>query len=119
MIFRRGNVPTIFGKELPNMRPFDLDLVRFLDTMASNLAALFDKGIGIDDNLDVQIVDYTTNAVANTQDTVAHTLKRVPEGYIVVSVDKAGVIYKSGAFTATDLLLKCNVATVVAKLIVF
>lgn len=105
-----------FGEKL---RPFDLNLVKFLDSMASNLLFLFTKGVGIPDNMDVQLIDYVTNGVANTQDTVAHTLKRVPLGYLVADVDKAGVIYKSGAFTTTNLLLKCNVATVTAKLIVF
>lgn len=119
MIYRRGNVPSIFGKELPTMRPFDMDLVRYLDSQASNLAALFDKGIGIPDNLDVDIFSYTTNAAPDTQDTVPHSLKRVPEGFIVAGLDKAGVVYQSAPFTTTDLLLKCNAASVTVKLIVF
>lgn len=118
MIFRRGNIPSVSGP-FKNLRPFDFDLVRMLDTMASNLAALFDKGIGIPDNMDVQILDYVSNAAPDTQDSVAHTLKRIPTGYIVAGLDKAGIVYTSGAFTNTALLLKCSVASAAIKLVVF
>lgn len=118
MIFRRGNVPSVLSSREP-LRPFDMDLVRFLDTLSSNLAALFDKGIGISDNMDIQILTYTSNAAPDTEDSVAHTLKRVPEGFIVIGLDKAGILYQSSAYTTAALKIKCNVASVTAKLIVF
>ena len=68
-------------------------------------------GISFRDNLDAKQVSYTSNGVANTEDTVAHTLGRVPIGFIVVSVDKGATVYKSNAFTATALKLKCTQAT--------
>lgn len=81
---------------------------------------MFDKGIRVEQQLDVDLVSYTSNAIANTEDTVAHDLKRVPLGFIVYSQDKAGVVYWSGtAHTATNLFLKNSVATVATKLIVF
>jgi hypothetical protein len=55
----------------------------------------------------------TTPAVANTEFTVAHGLGRVPMGFIVLLIDKAGIIYKGAtAWTDTDIFLKCNVASV-------
>lgn len=97
-----------------------MDLVRVVDDVVGNLAAMFDKGIRVEEGIDVDIVSYTSNAVANTEDTVSHGLKRVPLGFIVVSQDKAGVCYWSGTtHTSTNLYLKNNVATVATKLIVF
>lgn len=94
--------------------------MRVIDDVVGNLAAMFDKGIRIDQGLDIQILSYTSNAAPNTEDTVAHSLKRAPVGFIVCSQDKAGVVYWSGtAHTATNLYLKNNVATVATKLIVF
>ena len=81
---------------------------------------MFDKGIRVAEGLDIYIVSYTSNGTANTEDAVAHGLKRVPLGFIVCSQDKAGVVYASGtAHTATNLYLKNSVATVATKLIVF
>lgn len=63
------------------------------------------------------------NVVTSTADTdvlVVHKLGRVPKGYLVVSQDKAGVVY-TGTVPATvdNLTIKCNVATVTLKLLVW
>lgn len=102
-----------------NLRPFDLDLIRMLDSLSSNLSAVFDRGVNVQDNLDVQIISYVSNAVPDTEDTVAHLLKRIPAGYLVAGLDKAAVVYATSAGTVTDILLKCNLASVSVKLIVF
>ncbi len=63
---------------------------------------------------------YTTNATPDSEDTVAHGLNRVPVGFIVVNRDKAGIIYDSGGtWTTTNILLKCNVASMAATILVF
>jgi len=119
MIFRRITLPSqaIPGKPL---RQFDHDLMLALDGMVTNLMGLFDKGINIDDNLDVKEVAITTNGVADTEDGFAHTLKRVPKGYIVVKRDKAGTIYDgASAWTSTTIYLRSNVATVAATILVY
>lgn len=88
--------------------------------MIGNLADLFDKGIGIDDNLDVSTVSVTSNGSANTEDAFAHTLGRIPVGYLVVNQDKAASVYASGTtWTKTTIYLKTSVATVALKLRVF
>jgi hypothetical protein len=64
-------------------------------------------------------VTYTSNGVANTEDTVAHGLTVIPIGYLVVRQDKAGVVYSgTTAWTTTNLYLKCSVATQVTLLYV-
>lgn len=44
-------------------------------------------------NLAAQYVIYTSNAVADTEDTVPHTLGYAPQNYIPVNRDKAGIVY--------------------------
>lgn len=84
-----------------------------------NLKAILDGGISMTDNMDVSIVTYTSNATPDTQDTVAHGLGKTPTGFIPVEKDKAGDIYKSASADEANLYLKCSVASVAVKLLVF
>lgn len=73
-------------------------------------------------NLSAQYVIYTSNAVANTEDAITHTLGRVPVGCPVVAQNKAGIVYADAATTAwnnTTLSLKSSVASVTYTLLVF
>ena len=72
-------------------------------------------------NIDWVITPYTSNAVANTEDTVTHTLGRIPTGYIVVDRNKAGVIYSSqkSLWTTSTMRLKSDVASTAVTLLVF
>ena len=55
-----------------------------------------------------------TPGVVDTEFTLIHNLGRIPEGILVVSVDKAAIIYASRktSWTTTQAFFKCNVATV-------
>lgn len=65
-------------------------------------------------------VTYTANATPNTADTLTHNLGRVPQGFIVIGANLAATVYDGGgANTATTISLKCSVASVVSKLLVF
>jgi len=98
----------------------DEDLFNVLSEFTTDVIKILNGGILFSDNFDCQLVSYTSNGSADTEDTVAHGLGKVPTGYIVYSRDKAAIVYDSGtAFTATNIYLKCNVATVALKLIVF
>ena len=91
-----------------------------LFSIFEDMIDILTKGIRVEDNLDAADVSYTTNAVANTEDTVAHNLGRIPIGYWVISRDKAGVVYNGGtAWTTTNIYLKCNVASTAVRVIVF
>jgi len=99
---------------------FDKALEQELLSYTYKLAQLLNGGLGFIDNFNLQEKTYTTNAVANTEDAVAHTLGRVPSGFIVVNRDKAGVLYDSGtAWTATNIYLKCSVASTAVKIYIF
>ena len=61
-----------------------------------------------------------TTGAADTEFTVAHGLNSVPLGYLIVSRDKAGVVYNSTtAWTNENIYLKCSVATVVLVVMIF
>lgn len=112
--------PALQTAHYKNMRPFDKDLCRELDGAQKSLDAILNLGIRFEDNVDCRIVSFTSNGVANTEDSVAHTLGKVPVGYITVSVDKASIIYAGGtAWTTTAIYLKNSAATVACKIIVF
>lgn len=81
-------------------------------------------GTGVDgvdgQNIEGQWQTYTSNAVANTEDTLGHTIGSIPLGVIVVSQDKAGSLYQGPttgtAWTSTNIYLKCSVASVTFNL---
>lgn len=64
-------------------------------------------------------VNYTSNASANTQDTVPHNLGYVPKGYLVINNSNGGVVYTGAPADATNLYLKCTTASNNVTLIVF
>jgi hypothetical protein len=59
-------------------------------------------------------LDTVTPGVADTEFIVNHNLQYIPTGIIVISVDKAAIVYASqkNLWTKTQIRLKCNVATV-------
>lgn len=101
------------------LRPVDRDLFRLLEEREQILDAILDRGIFPTDNMDAVHVSYTSNGTENTEDSVAHTLGKIPTGFIVVDINKGGVVYKSDTFTATVLKLKCSTATTIVKLLVY
>lgn len=71
-------------------------------------------------NINAVWVQYVSNGVANTEDTVAHNLGRIPLGIFPGLADKVAIIYASGtAWTATNIYLKASAATVTANLLLF
>lgn len=103
--------PSFLGK---HTSPEDVQR-RFLDT-----ARAINGGIefGSPANGAVNIRGYwlntTTPGVADTEFIVTHNLNYVPTGIVVISVDKAAVVYASqkNLWTNTQIRLKCNMATV-------
>ncbi len=72
-------------------------------------------------NLDAQyrVVDFP--AAANTSQEVYHDLERTPTGYIIVGQDRAGDVYEFDytAWTETRIILRCSVASLRARILVF
>ena len=103
----------------PEVRELLKDLMRFLNDRDIDLIGLLDRGLLIADNFNGAMLEYTSNATPDTQDSVAHGLKRVPTDFIVVNRDKGAVVYKSAAFDSTNLYLKATVASTTVRLFAF
>ncbi|MCE5199812.1 MAG: hypothetical protein ABFD54_08895 [Armatimonadota bacterium] len=70
--------------------------------------------------LDAIYQNYTTNATPDTEDTIAHGLGRTPVGFVVVSIDKAGMVYKGvTAWDGTNLYLKCSITSASVTILIF
>jgi hypothetical protein len=113
---------TEIGASAPLPPPKDMREASIFGTLQdffNRLVAILNRGISFSDNIDCKLVTYTSNAVADTQDTVAHTLGRTPSGFIVYDIDKKGYVYRSASSDATNLYLKTSVSSAAVKLIVF
>lgn len=102
---------------------FDKSVEEALLRTGQQLEDILNKGIKFAENFNGQIKSHTSNAVANTEDTISHTLGRIPSGYLVLYQDKAGTLFQGPstgtAWTASNLYLKCNVASVAFSLLIF
>lgn len=102
------------------IRGLDIENSRFLSELVTALSNIMEKGIKIDDNLDLCIVTYTSNATPDTEDTITHTLRRVPIGRLVIRQDKAASFYDGGtSWDSAAIYLKCDVASVAATIVIF
>lgn len=100
--------------------PQNSNPLEILNEIQVGLEPILNRGITFSENVDIVFVQFTSSATPDAENTVAHTLGKVPTGFIVYSLDKAGVVYRSGtAFTATNIYLKVNVASVAVKILVF
>ena len=91
-----------------------------LDRLFQIIYEFLNNGLKIEDNSSVSIVTLTTSGTPDTETAIAHTLKRTPIGYFVVSKDKAGIIYDgSTSWTSTNIYLRSDVASVTTKVIIF
>lgn len=99
---------------------YDKSLDQELRDYVTNLANLLNKGLRFSDNFDMNILTVSDSGTANTEFTVAHTLKRVPIGYLPIKQSIAGSIYLgSSSWTATNIYLKCSTGNNALTLLVF
>lgn len=114
-----GQIDTRIQTGTP-ITPYEKDLSVALLTYTLRMAGIINGGINFDDNFNCDIVSVADTGLVDTEFSVAHGLKKVPEGYIVIGRNKAGTVYDSGGtWTTTALLLKCNVANCTLKILIF
>jgi hypothetical protein len=108
---------------IPTLPPprddYDTRFQAALNNFLQKVVDLFHNGSRLTDNHAGEDITYTSNATPDTEDTIPHTLKRVPTKVILVSTDKF-VNLRSGAtaWTATNLYLKADVASAAVTLYV-
>jgi len=99
---------------------FEKSLEEELLSFSGELSQILNGGLKFSDNFNAVTVNITDTGTANSENTVAHTLKRVPVGFIVVNTNKAVSAYDSGtAWTATNVYLKFNTANCNVKVLIF
>jgi hypothetical protein len=109
--------PKIFPKPADQK---DRDLFFVLDSLVSEVKAILNGGIKFSDNFDAKMVSFTSSATPDAENTVTHTLGKIPTGYIVYSRNKAAVLYDgTTAWSTTSIYLKSNVASTAFKILVF
>lgn len=110
-------------KRLKTTKPeseFDKTLETELLSAWNELSRLLNGGIKFVDNHNAETVVVADTGAVNTEFTVAHTLKRVPVGFLVVKRTGTGVVYESGtAWTTTAIYLKCTTANNAISVLVF
>ena len=72
------------------------------------------------ENIDGQFQIISDTGSADTEFTVAHSLGRVPVGFVTILNDKGGTVYDSGTtWTASNIYLKCNTANCNISIFIF
>lgn len=97
-------------------------LLEVLPQFLRQLERLFSANIGFGDGTDLENIqgkwiDYSSNGVANTDDSVTHDMGVIPVGFIVMVPPLQGAINRgSVAWTTTTVSLRCSAATQTAKI---
>ncbi len=99
---------------------FERTLESELQSYALEVAQMLNKGLFFSDNFNAATVAVADTGGADTEFTVAHSLKRIPSGYLVIRRSKAGVVYDSGTpFSATNVYLKCSAVNAAITVLIF
>jgi len=116
-----AQVRTRIKTEIPEENnSFEKGLEKELLSYSQEIAQVINKGIKFTDNFDAQIKTISDSGVADSENTVAHTLKRVPTGYLILKINKSGIVYDSGStWTDTNIYLKCNSANAAITILIF
>jgi hypothetical protein len=76
-----------------------------------------DGGNGNSENMAGEFRTVSDTGSADTEFTVSHTLGATPIGFLVVNIDKGGVVYDSGtSWTSSNIYLKCSAANAAVTL---
>jgi hypothetical protein len=98
-------------KTIPPSNDFERSLEQELLSFSLELSGMLNGGLKFSDNHNAQTVAVADTGSANAEFTVAHSLKRIPVGFIIVRRTGFGVVYESGTdWTAAAIYLKCTTA---------
>jgi hypothetical protein len=101
----------------PPETKFDQDLETALDKIFGQLSEILNGGLRITENFDSYKVTLTTSATPGTETAIAHGLKRTPNGFIVLSKDKAAHIYDGATpKDSSNIYVRSDVASVTITL---
>lgn len=119
-VYKDPQFPSLYAQDEKTLRQFDKDLLTSLGDWSLSQKLLLMRGLNFDDNFDGRRVAVTSHATPGTEFSVAHTLGKVPIGYIVIGQAGAGSIYDGAtASTKTTLYLKSDAAATSFRILVF
>lgn len=96
------------------------EFFQVLKSFINDTQAILNRGIMFSDNVDCRLVSFESSGTPDAENTVAHTLGKVPTGYIIYRQSAAGILYDGASeWTATNIYLKCDTASVTFYILVF
>ena len=105
------------GKTIADMRDYVNDAWEQLTREINGLIGFGTPTEGLE-NMRGAWYEGVTPGTADTDFTITHNLGYIPVGWLVFSIDKAGILYKgSVAWTPSDITLKCNATS--ATIVIF
>ena len=110
--------------DIPELKSLDEESLPNFNDLLRRLALIFEALIGFGDGTTADNIDGTWNTGADTGNadtefSFTHSLGRTPVGFLVMNIDKGGVVYDSGtSWDATTIYLKCSTANVAVTLFV-
>lgn len=109
-----------FSDRESNNRAIDEDIQNLVTLSQSRIRFGIPTSGRNGENISGQFIQYTSNAIINTEDTIAHTIGSIPVGYLILWQDKAGSFYQSPTsgtdWTNSAIYLKCSVASITVLL---
>lgn len=99
--------------------PYTNKLSIALQSFSRKLSDLINKGLRIEDNIDIAEFEFTTAAVGQ-ENTIAHGLGRVPRGYIVTKRDQVVNVYDgTTAWDTSYIYIKSDVEGATVSVLIF
>ena len=81
---------------------FDKVLEQELLSAWKELSEAINGGLKFSDNFNAATIDIADTGAANAENTLVHSLKRVPTGFLMINTNKGTTVYDSGtAWTVT------------------
>lgn len=78
------------------------------------------QNVSFKDNMDGKNIVFTSSATADAENTISHTLNRIPTGFIKINQNKPCSVYKgTTAWTKDKIYLKVNIASTEVTIFLF
>lgn len=122
-VVRRQPFESVFNRWMkdiqdPAVQGAITDILNFLRQSEDNTVSILNQGIKLEDNFDGTGIDFVTNATPDMQDITPHGLDRIPQYFVVLDIDKGGVLYRSAPFDETNFYSKCTVGSAAVTVLI-
>lgn len=106
--------------EIPPKDEHQKSLEINLDKIFTALRLMLNNGLRFNENFDAAITVVTTNATPGVETAIAHGLKRIPIGCIVLEKTAAGHLYRGpSGKDATNYYVASDIASLTARVMIF